>query len=109
MTQQDPADLTEALRRAFEAAMEAGWYVSFSGIASFKSFGAADLMRAVPSNRLLAETDAPYLSPVPRRGRRNEPSHVTHVVSAIAGHLGEPEEIVARRTTENACRFYGVP
>jgi TatD DNase family protein len=94
--------------RAFEEAMSAGWYVSFSGIASFPSFEAADLLREVPDDRLLVETDSPYLAPVPRRGRRNEPANVAHVVAAVADHLGASVEVVARRTTVNACRFYRV-
>ena len=94
--------------KAFEAAMAADWYVSFSGIASFGSFGAADLLREVPAGRLLAETDSPYLSPVPLRGRRNEPAHVVHVVEAVAAHLDESVADVARRTVENAVRFYRV-
>jgi TatD DNase family protein len=94
--------------RAFEEAMARGWYVSFSGIASFKSFGAADLLAEVPPERLLVETDSPYLAPIPRRGRRNEPAFLVWVVEAVARHLGlEPGEL-ARRTTDNACRFYGV-
>jgi len=94
--------------RAFEAAMASDWYVSFSGIASFKSFEAGDLLREVPGDRLLAETDAPYLAPVPMRGRRNEPAFVVHVVEAIARLLGSDPEEVARRTVTNACRFYGI-
>ena len=94
--------------KAFERAMAAGWYVSFSGIASFKSFGVADELRAVPEDRLLVETDSPYLAPVPYRGKRNEPAFVAQVAEAVARHLNvEPAE-VARRTTANACRFYGV-
>jgi len=93
---------------AFAEAMAAGWYVSFSGIASFKSFGAADLLREVPRDRLMVETDSPYLAPVPHRGRRNEPAYVARVAEAVAGLLDvEPAEL-ARQTTENACRFYGV-
>ena len=94
--------------RAFEEAMSAGWYVSFSGIASFKSFGAADLLREVPTDRLLAETDSPYLAPTPHRGRRNEPAYVVEVVEAVACHLDAEAAEVARATTENACRLYGV-
>jgi TatD DNase family protein len=94
--------------KAFEEAMAAGWYVSFSGIASFKSFAVADLLAEVPEDRLLVETDAPYLAPVPLRGRRNEPAYVVHVVEAVARHLGGDPTDVARQTTENACRFYGV-
>jgi TatD DNase family protein len=94
--------------KAFERALAAGWYVSFSGIASFKSFGVADELRAVPEDRLLVETDSPYLAPVPYRGKRNEPAFVAQVAEAVARHLDvEPAE-VARRTTANACRFYGV-
>jgi len=94
--------------QAFAAAMDADWYVSFSGIASFKSFQAAPLLRQVPENRLLIETDAPYLAPVPHRGRRNEPAHVVHVAEAVAAHLDQEVAEVALRTTENACRFYGI-
>ena len=94
--------------QAFEQAMAAGWYVSFSGIASFKSFEALDLLREVPHDRLLVETDAPYLAPVPHRGRRNEPAFVMHVAEAVASHLDLDLGELANRTTENACRFYGV-
>jgi len=93
---------------AFEVAMERGWYVSFSGIASFKSFAVADLLRAVPPDRLLIETDSPYLAPVPMRGRRNEPAFVRHVADAVAAHLGEDAATVATRTTANAIRFYSL-
>jgi len=94
--------------KSFERAMAAGWYVSFSGIASFKSFGAAAELKAVPRDRLLIETDSPYLAPVPYRGKRNEPAFVAQVAEAVARHLDvEPAE-VARCTTANACRFYGV-
>lgn len=91
---------------AFARAMERGWYVSFSGVVSFKSFAAADTLREVPSDRLLLETDAPYLAPVPFRGKRNEPAHLALVAEAVARHLGEDVSAVARRTTENALRFY---
>jgi TatD DNase family protein len=94
---------------AFAEAMAAGWYVSFSGIASFPSFGAADLLRQVPLDRLLVETDAPYLAPVPARGRRNEPALVVHVVEAVARRLGIAPPELASRTAANACRFYSVP
>ena len=94
--------------QAFEQALASDWYVSFSGIASFKSFGPVDLLREVPLARLLVETDSPYLAPVPLRGKRNEPANVVHVVTAVAGHLELETATVARTTTENACRFYGV-
>jgi TatD DNase family protein len=93
---------------AFGEAMARGWYVSFSGIASFKSFAVADLLREVPADRLLLETDSPYLAPVPMRGTRNEPAYVRHVAEAVAAHLGESPDAVARRTTANARSFYGL-
>jgi TatD DNase family protein len=94
--------------KAFTEAMSRGWYVSFSGIASFKSFEPIELLRRVPEDRLLIETDAPYLAPVPKRGRRNEPANVVHVAAAVAGHLGVEPDALARRTTANARRFYSV-
>lgn len=94
--------------KAFAVAMERDWYVSFSGIASFKSFGVADLLREVPADRLLIETDSPYLAPVPLRGKRNEPAFVHHVCVAVAAHLGEDPVAVARRTTANALSFYQI-
>ncbi|NNL31494.1 MAG: hypothetical protein HKO77_10745 [Gemmatimonadetes bacterium] len=56
----------------------------------------------------MVETDSPYLAPVPHRGRRNEPAHVVHVAEAVASLLDRPTEEVARRTSANACTFYGV-
>lgn len=91
---------------AFARALERGWYISFSGVASFRSFAAADMLREVPPDRLLLETDAPYLAPVPFRGKRNEPARVALVAEAVARHLGDEVAAVARRTTENALRFY---
>ena len=90
-----------------DAGLEIDWFVSFSGIVSFKKYDRADLVRRVPRDRLLVETDAPYLAPVPFRGRRNEPAYVAHVADAVAGHRGEDPEDVRRYTALNATRFYG--
>ena len=68
----------------------------------------AELLREVPEGRLLIETDSPYLAPVPLRGKRNEPANVAHVATAVASLLDVPVDEIARRTFENACRFYGV-
>lgn len=92
---------TESLQVA-EAAMEQGFYISFSGIVTFKS--AKDLQavaRAVPLERMLIETDAPYLAPVPYRGKVNEPGLVRHVAEFLAELKGIPLERVARQTTDN--------
>ncbi len=93
---------------AFAVAMDRGWYVSFSGIASFTSFEVAEHLRSVPLDRLLIETDSPYLAPVPYRGRRNEPAHVVEVAAAVAVHRDLGPSEVARRTMENALRFYNL-
>jgi TatD DNase family protein len=92
----------------FEAGLELGCYVSFSGIASFKNFSDGGRVRAVPADRLLIETDSPYLAPVPRRGKRNEPAYVAYVREAVAAHRDADPDSIARATFENATRFYGV-
>jgi TatD DNase family protein len=92
---------TESLEVA-QAAIEMGFYISFSGIVTFKS--AKDLQavaRAVPLERILIETDSPYLAPVPFRGRVNEPGYVAHVAEYIATLKGIPLAEVAARTSEN--------
>ena len=85
-----------------EAALAMGFYISFSGIVTFKS--ARDLKevaRRVPLDRLLIETDAPYLAPVPHRGKRNEPAYVRHVAEEIASLKGLPLETVAAASSRN--------
>jgi TatD DNase family protein len=91
-----------------EAGLEAGWYVSFSGIVTFKKFEDVELVRRVPVDRLLIETDSPYLAPVPRRGKRNEPALVGHTCAALASMRGVETAELARATLDNACRFYRV-
>ena len=92
---------TESLEVA-EAALEMGFYISFSGIVTFKS--AKDLQavaRAVPMERILIETDSPYLAPVPHRGKMNEPGFVCHVAEYLATLKDVPLSQVAEQTTEN--------
>jgi len=90
------------------AGLEVGWYVSFSGIVTFKNFHDLDGVRSIPADRLLVETDSPYLAPVPRRGRRNEPALVQHVLERVAEIRDEDPEELAETTFNNACRFYGL-
>lgn len=90
-----------------EAALEAGWFVSFTGIATFRSFD-SELAAGVPADRYMIETDAPYLAPVPARGRRNEPSLLRHVAAALAVHRGESAADVASASWTNSERFYGL-
>ena len=87
-------------------AVERGFYVSFSGIATFGSFDAAGLVPVVPAERLLVETDAPYLAPVPHRGRRNEPAFLPVTVSVLAERRGVAAADLAARTRANAREFY---
>ncbi len=94
--------------KLLEVGLEEGCYVSFAGIITFSKFDGQDGVRAVPEDRLLVETDAPYLAPVPRRGKRNEPAFVTHVVAALADIRGEDLDAVAKSTAENAERFYAL-
>jgi TatD DNase family protein len=91
-----------------DLALEKGWYVSFSGMVTFRRFEGADHVRRVPADRLLVETDAPYLAPVPRRGRRNEPELLVHTVRMIAELRGESFDEIARITSANAARFYSI-
>ena len=90
-----------------ERAVALGASISFSGILTFpKSEGLREIARQVPADRLLVETDSPYLAPVPRRGKRNEPSYVVHTASVLAGVRGLSEDALARLTTENFNRLF---
>lgn len=84
-----------------------GGYVSFSGILTFKNSQALrDIAATVPRDRLLVETDAPYLAPMPFRGKRNEPAHVVHTAAVLAETIGVDADDVARITTANFRRVF---
>jgi len=92
-----------------EPALERDWYVSFAGNVTYKN--AHDLRAAayaVPAERLLAETDSPYLAPVPRRGRPNEPANVVHTVAALAHARNADAAEVAAQIDANATRCFGL-
>ncbi len=93
-------------RGLFDAGLGAGWYVSFSGMVTFPSYDQQELVAATPADRLLIETDAPYLAPVPHRGRRNEPAYVVAVAAAVAVQRGESADRIAGLTSRNARSFY---
>lgn len=84
-----------------------GLYVSFSGIVTFKNAAPIrEAVKVVPRERLLVETDSPYLAPIPFRGRKNEPAHVAHVAARIAELWGTSPDEVARVTGDNARRLF---
>jgi TatD DNase family protein len=90
-------------------ALERGYYVSFAGNATYPK--APELREAaaeVPTDRILVETDSPYLSPQPVRGKRNEPAHVVHTVAALAEARGEAPELLAALTHDNAAAAFGL-
>jgi TatD DNase family protein len=91
-----------------ERALGYGWYVSFSGIITFKNWTDMELLRAIPGDRLLVESDAPYLAPVPRRGKRNEPAWVAHTIERLATVRGVTPENLADRTAENAAQLFSL-
>ena len=97
---------TEALARR---AIELGFMISFSGIVTFKKAEELrNIARQVPLDHLLIETDCPYLTPVPHRGKRNEPAYVVEVARCLAGLHGLEIEELAHVTTENFMRFFSL-
>jgi len=91
------------------AAIDRGYYVSFAGNATYPKAGdLREAAAAVPADRILVETDSPYLSPQPVRGRRNEPAHVVHTVAALAEARGEDAAALAAGTHANAAAAFGL-
>lgn len=89
--------------------VETGWYISFGGIVTFKnSRDLREVAKIVPEERLLVETDSPYLAPEPVRGSKNEPANVKYVVACLAEVRGMNEEKMGRITSENARRVFGL-
>lgn len=93
--------------RLAKRGLNLGGFVSVSGILSFKSAkDVREVISEVPLDRLILETDCPYLAPVPMRGRRNEPAYLVHVAEALSALKGEPVEKIIETTTENALRLF---
>jgi len=93
-----------------ERALELNFYISFSGIVTFRNAKSIqDVARRLPAERLLVETDSPYLAPVPHRGKSNHPAWVRHVAECVARLRGETLEQVAAVTTANYLRLFGLP
>jgi TatD DNase family protein len=85
-----------------EEALDFGFYISFSGIVTFKnSGGLRDIAKTVPLDRMLVETDAPFLAPIPKRGQRNEPAYVVHTAATLAELHGIDVAVLGERTSAN--------
>ncbi|MBQ7279253.1 MAG: TatD family hydrolase [Bacteroidales bacterium] len=95
--------LDDALR-----AVEMGLYIGIGGVLTYKKSALPDIVRRVPLNRIVLETDAPYLAPVPMRGRRNESSYIAYVAQHLAQILEEPVDVIAEATTENAKTLFAL-
>jgi TatD DNase family protein len=94
-------------RKLAVRALDLGLYVSFSGVITFnKSEPLREIARDVPMDRLLVETDAPFLAPTPFRGKRNEPSYIVRTAAALAAVKGVSDDEIARATTDNFFRLY---
>ncbi len=92
-----------------EAGLAAGWYVSFSGIITFKSWTDEALLKMVPDDRLLIESDAPYLAPVPYRGKRNESAYVSRTLEKLAVVRGTSAEVLGFTALANTQRLFALP
>jgi TatD DNase family protein len=91
------------------AALDLGFHISFSGIVTFRNARELkDVAVRVPLDRMLIETDAPYLAPVPHRGKRNQPAYVPHVAAEIARLRGMPQEAIAEATSNNFFRLFRI-
>ena len=92
-----------------EQALELGFYISFSGIVTFKNASALrEVAKLVPDDKLLIETDAPYLAPVPHRGKENQPAYVVEVAKHLASIRGQSVEEIAQLTTDNFNRLFNL-
>ncbi len=89
--------------------LDLGFYISYSGIVTFKNAKQVQAsVKTVPNDRLLIETDCPFLAPVPHRGKTNEPAYVLNVAKQVAELRQTSLEIIAQQTTENACRLFKI-
>lgn len=92
-----------------EAAMDIGFYISFSGIVTFKNASALrEVARKIPNDKFLIETDAPYLAPVPHRGQQNQPAYVVDVAKHLASIRGQSVEDIARLSTDNFNKLFNL-
>ncbi len=91
-----------------EVGLAAGWHVSFAGIVTFNKWDAADVVRRVPADRILVESDSPYLAPVPHRGKRNEPAWCARTVERLAALRGETPTALGAQLVQNTRTLFGL-
>lgn len=91
-----------------EVALAAGWFVSFAGVVTFKKWVDDELIRSTPADRTLVESDAPYLAPVPFRGKRNEPAHVALTLAKVAAARGLDVETMGELVVANTAHLFGL-
>lgn len=91
-----------------EKVLAEGWMISFTGPVTFKNYKGGDVVRLVPDDRLMIETDCPFLTPHPYRGKRNSPAYLPYIIEAIAHFRDDTVENITTVTWDNACRFFGV-
>lgn len=84
------------------------WYIGIGGVLTYKKAGIAETVKDIPLDRILLETDSPYLTPVPFRGKRNESSYIPHIASRLSELTGRPMEEIAGITTENARKLFSI-
>ncbi len=84
------------------------WYIGIGGVLTYKKASIAENVRQIPLDRILLETDSPYLTPVPFRGKRNESSYIPHIAARLAEITGKDIEEIAAQTTENAAKLFGI-
>ncbi len=84
------------------------WYVGIGGVLTYKNASIAGTVKSIPLDRIVLETDSPYLTPVPYRGRRNESGYIPHIAERLAVQTGRSIEEIAAVTTENAKRLFGI-
>ena len=84
------------------------WYIGIGGVLTYKKASIAETVKQLPLDRILLETDSPYLTPVPHRGKRNESSYIPIIASRLAEQTGRPLEEIAAVTTENAHKLFGI-
>lgn len=88
--------------------IDMGFYLGLGGVLTFKNGGLAEWIQSIPLDRILLETDAPYLAPTPYRGKRNEPSYLVEVAQKLADIHESPLEAIAKKTTENAVKLFNL-